>query len=117
MINPELLEKITVSLRQPDIEKVILFGSYANGMPGEESDLDLLVITADKEIPQSHKEKTIMYLRVNDYIGKFRTIIPIDLLVFSNGMFRKFKEMNSMFAQEILNNGVVLYEKPDQGMA
>jgi predicted nucleotidyltransferase len=25
-------------------DKVILFGSYANGNPGEDSDLDLLVI-------------------------------------------------------------------------
>jgi uncharacterized protein len=117
MISPELLEKITISLQQPDIEKVIMFGSYANGVPGEDSDLDLLVITADKDIPKSHKDKTIMYLRVNEYIGKFRNIIPIDLLVFSNGMFLKFKELNSMFAQEILNNGVVLYEKSDKGMA
>ena len=117
MINAELLNKITVSLQQPDIEKVILFGSYANGVPGDESDLDLLVITADADIPKSHREKTIMFLRVNEYIGKFRNIIPIDLLVFSNGMFQKFKELNSMFAQEILNNGVVLYEKSDQRMA
>jgi uncharacterized protein len=117
MISDELLNKITISLQQPDIEKVIVFGSYANGVPGEDSDLDLLVITSDKDIPKSYTDKTTMYLRVNKYIGEFRNIIPIDLLVFSNGMFRKFKELNSMFAQEILTNGVVLYEKSDKGMA
>jgi predicted nucleotidyltransferase len=33
-------------------DKVILFGSYANGNPGEDSDLDLLVI---KDMPQIRK--------------------------------------------------------------
>lgn len=52
------LELIIERLRLLSVYKVILFGSYACGMPGKDSDIDLLVVTNDDFMPQSYKEKS-----------------------------------------------------------
>jgi Predicted nucleotidyltransferases len=54
-------------------EKVILFGSYASGSPGENSDLDLLVV---KDMPQKRHQRG---REIRKHIRG--TGIPIDLLV------------------------------------
>jgi hypothetical protein len=35
---------------------------------------------------------------------------PVDLIVHTQPMHRKFIEMNSLFAREVLEEGIVLYE-------
>lgn len=51
--------------------KIILFGSYAYGQPGECSDIDLLVVTDDEFVPQNFGEKNRLYLKVSDLITDF----------------------------------------------
>jgi uncharacterized protein len=104
---PSLIEKL--KLTQP--EKIILFGSYAYGEPTEESDLDILVVTGDEFIPSSFAEKSRIYLRIARSITDVRSAFPIDLIVHTKAMHRKFIEMNSSFARELLTKGKVLYEK------
>ncbi len=91
-------------------EKIILFGSYAYGTVGPNSDIDLLVVTDSKEFPKNYKEKTDTYLTVSRVIRDIRRQVPIDLIVHTKSMHRKFIELGSMFSKEILQRGVVLYE-------
>jgi len=45
MIEREKIEEIVLKIAQEyDPDKIILFGSYANGIPDEHSDLDLLIM-------------------------------------------------------------------------
>lgn len=104
---PELVEK----LKQTQPEKIILFGSYAYGEPSEESDLDILVVTGDEIIPSSFSEKSQIYLRVSRVISDIKKEFPIDLIVHTKAMHRRFVENNSLFARELLLKGKVLYEK------
>ena len=109
MVNIQELKHEIVELLKPlDLEKVILFGSYAYGTPNEDSDIDLYVVTKDEFIPQSYKEKSVIYLSVSRQIRGLRKKNAIDLLVHTKAMADKFKELNSSFSKELLSKGKVL---------
>jgi uncharacterized protein len=92
-------------------EKIILFGSYANGEPDENSDIDILVVTSDDNIPTSFAEKSRIYLKVSHSISEIRREFPVDLIVHTRAMHQQFIEINSLFSRELLTTGKVLYEK------
>ena len=106
---PLLIEKL--KLTNP--EKIILFGSYAYGEPSTGSDLDILVVTGDDVIPSSFSEKSLIYLRISKAITELKKEFPIDLIVHTRAMHRRFIEKDSLFARELLTKGKVIYEKND----
>jgi uncharacterized protein len=106
---PALIEQ----LKQTSPEKIILFGSYAYGEPSNDSDIDILVVTKDEFIPSSFREKSLIYLKISKTISDIKTQFPVDLIVHTKSMHELFVEINSLFAQEILTKGKVLYERND----
>ena len=107
---PLIVEK----LKSTHPEKIILFGSYAYGEPNEESDIDILVVTTEEKIPKNFSEKSQVYLRVSKSIAEIKKEIPIDLIVHTKKMHEKFIELDSIFSQELLQKGRILYEKNHQ---
>jgi len=105
MLTDNIKKEIINSLKLLDLEKVILFGSYAYGSPTDDSDIDLLIVTNDDFIPQNFAEKMSLKLKIANEIDSIREEIPVDLLVYTKPMFKKFVELNSMFAREILSKG------------
>jgi len=101
-IKLEIIER----LKPLNINKIILFGSYAYGTPHKDSDIDLYVVTNDNFIPQSWREKNEIYLKVSTLIKDIMKIYPTDLIVHTQAMYKNFKDMNSLFSKNILNNGV-----------
>jgi len=95
----------------------LLFGSYATGVRHEDSDIDLLVVTNDDFIPTTFKEKNDLFLSVNSKIRDIAQKVPVDLLVYTHPMYRKFVETGSSFSREILNKGIILYESNNKRMA
>lgn len=110
MFTNKEIQEVTEHLKKPEVEKVILFGSYAVGKQSQYSDLDLMVITKDTFIPDSFSQKSAIYIKINNYITEYRKKYPIDLVVFTHGMYEKFVSLKSIFSIEILENGKVLYE-------
>ena len=108
---PALIEK----LKTTKPEKIILFGSYAYGVPSPDSDLDILVVTGDNFIPSSFSEKSKIYLKISQSISEIKKEFPIDLIVHTKAMHQLFIEINSLFARELISKGKVLYEKNLQG--
>jgi len=106
-------QEIITVLKKDNPLKIIVFGSYASGTEKESSDLDLYVITRDNYIPQNYKEKIKLKCAISESLDPLRRHFPIDLIVHTLPMHEKFKEMDSSFAREILNNGEVLYEADD----
>lgn len=98
-------------------EKIILFGSYASGKEDDDSDIDLLVVTDDNFYPSSYREKMDYYLNVSKNLRELRKEYPVDLIVHTRPMHEKFIQMDSSFARDILNNGIVLYEKDNRRLA
>ena len=85
-------------------QKVILFGSYAYGVPHPDSDIDLLVVMPFKG-------------RVHEQAVKIRkglkSSLPIDLLVRTPEQVRERVEMEDFFMREIVDQGKILYETND----
>jgi predicted nucleotidyltransferase len=113
----QIIIGITDTLKGQGVEKIILFGSYAYGVPGEDSDLDIIVVTHDNFMPSSNREKMELHHKYNLLIRKFRKDIPIDMLVYTRLMYQKVLESRNVFITEINKKGKVLYEAADQGMA
>jgi predicted nucleotidyltransferase len=82
-------------------EKVILFGSYAQGNANLDSDVDLLIV-ADFEGRSIDKSVQIRL--------KLRPAFPVDLLVRTPEKIRQRLEMGDQFIKDILKEGKVLYE-------
>jgi uncharacterized protein len=97
-------------LKKINPAKVILFGSHAEGTASAGSDLDLLVVVNDDRLPQSYREKEQIYLEVARLLRDVRGMISIDLIVHTRPMYARFVEMNSLFARELQEDGVLLYE-------
>ncbi len=111
MLTEDLKTQLIERLIATDPHKIILFGSYSHGAPGPESDVDLLVVTDDDFLPRDFAEKNAIYLRVSNAITEIEKQIPIDLIVHTKAMHRKFIEMESLFSRMITTSGKVLYEK------
>ena len=109
MIIEEVEKEIVNRLSKVEkILKIILFGSYAYGTSGKNSDIDLLVVIDKDEYPKSFKEKSENYLEVSRAIRSIEEDVPIDLLVYTKPEFEKFVELDSLFSRKILSDGRVL---------
>lgn len=99
-------------LKGLDLDKVILFGSMADGTCKADSDIDLYVVTRDEFVPASWSEQNRLYLSVSRRLRELRKHYPIDLIVHTRAMHRKFVTMQSSFAREVMTKGVALYGNP-----
>ena len=110
MINIEnMKQEIIKHLKPLDIDKIILFGSYAYGTTHQDSDIDLYVVTNDNYIPQSFDEKMNLKLKISRALKDLQVIVPIDVITHTKKMHEKFIEINSSFSREILQNGIKIY--------
>jgi len=84
-------------------DKIILFGSYADGKPTDDSDLDLLVIKAS-ELPRP--QRTVLVRKM-----LYGAMIPIDLIVYTPEEIAEFEESKFSFVYEVLKTGKTIYER------
>lgn len=100
---PQATRKIVSALKP---EKIILFGSYANGNPTPDSDVDLLIIM---EIRSNYKET---YRMVSSLL--YPRQFPVDIIIKTPQEVEeaiKGGKDNSFFIREILKTGRVLYDR------
>jgi uncharacterized protein len=104
MINTVLINDITLKIASKfNPEKIILFGSYAQGSADKNSDIDLLIIQ-DTELPS--------YKRGNDIrLSLIGTKMPIDILVYTRNEFEREKNDKYSFLSSALKTSKVLYER------
>ena len=86
-------------------DKIILFGSYANGTQKEDSDIDLLIIQDTDLPPQKRGFEIRMSL-----IG---LMMPFDILIYTKSEFEQEKENKYSFLSSAIQNSKVLYERAD----
>lgn len=88
-----------------DVEQIFLFGSYAYGIPTDESDIDLCVITSSNTI---RKRDLLKAMRKS--ISGVATL-PVDLLLFNKEEFFDRVNLNATMEHKIATEGVSLYGK------
>jgi len=89
-----------------DAHRVILFGSYARGQAGENSDVDLLVV-AESDLPRFKRSRELYKL--------FRPYpFAMDLLVYTPQEVERGKRSPLSFVSAVLRNGKTLYVRRDR---
>ena len=96
----ERIKQLLIEVEKP--QKIILFGSYAYGIPNEDSDIDVLVISQYKE-PRRKRG-----LNARQALAKL--LLPIDIVFYTQEEVEKMKEASLAFITSIIQKGKVIYE-------
>lgn len=99
-------EIVQILVRECQPEKIILFGSYANGKANDDSDLDLAIVK-NSDLPQ-HK-RSIEFRKALRAGGR-RWLFGMDILVYTPEEIKTFEHSPTSLIHEILTNGKMLYE-------
>lgn len=83
-------------------EKVILFGSYAWGKPGPDSDVDFFIVKRTKNSFELARE-------IDSSI--FPRPFPLDLLVYTPQQVKQREKLGDFFILDILSKGKILYAR------
>jgi len=102
----ELLQRL-IERVQP--ERVVLFGSYADGTATDESDIDLLVILESDLRRDRRQEAISRALRPRR--------VPLDILAYTPDEVQRCLEMPTSFVGHILATGKVLYDRHSRRVA
>ena len=86
-------------------DKIILFGSYAYGQPGPDSDYDLLIIKDSTARPIDRRVEVGMALL------PILKETPVEPLVLTPAELDDRLKIGDQFFREIVNKGKVLYER------
>ena len=88
--------------------KAILFGSWAHGVVGPDSDIDLLIVLNQKGLSQDYAEVLNNRRKLSRRLRKLRKKIPIDLFVYTKDEWEFIKQSGSSFYKNIEEHGVEL---------
>ncbi|MEP6757179.1 MAG: nucleotidyltransferase domain-containing protein [Chthonomonadales bacterium] len=106
MITSEDIQSLCDSIAQTfHPEQIILFGSYANGSPNVDSDVDILVV-------MDHDGKNAQ--QAAKILTKIKPKFPVDFVVRSPEQLSKRLALNDFFLRDVVVRGRVLYAAPDQ---
>jgi predicted nucleotidyltransferase len=83
-----------VTAQRSDIVKIGYFGSYARGDWGVGSDLDIIAVIKNTEIPFNERSAKWNVSKIP---------VPVDLLVYTEDEFESLKERNTNFYRVIKN--------------
>jgi len=83
--------------------QIILFGSYANGKPDEQSDIDLLIV---KQTSYKFHQRVVDVRRI---ISNLRKGLGIDILVLTPEELNSRIELGDQFLENIVKQGKLLY--------
>ena len=90
----------------PAGSRVILFGSYAKGVAGPDSDLDFLVV--EPQVQDRFNEMFRLRKALEPVLGG--QILPVDVIVMRENRFRETKEVPNTLSNEVSLKGRV-YER------
>jgi uncharacterized protein len=98
----KIKDLVAVIVEGFDPERIILFGSWAWGSPGPDSDVDVLVIKKTNNSRQLARQ-------IDGSL--FPRLFPLDILVYNPDQLEERTRSGDFFVKDILDNGKVLYDK------
>ena len=87
-------------------EEIILYGSFAYGVPDENSDIDLLII---KETPKRPLDRMTLIHRIVDIRDSYYP--AFSPIILTPEEIKQRLEISDQFIEEILTRGEVLYAR------
>jgi len=102
-ITPDKIKEVSKKIaKEFHPEKIILFGSWAWGNPGPDSDVDLFIIKSTEDTRKTARE-------IDGWL--FPRPFPLDLVVYTSEQVEKRKNSGDFFINDILDKGTLLYAK------
>ena len=83
--------------------RIVLFGSHAYGRPGEDSDIDFLVVMPSKKRPVERAAEVSQSLHFYPF--------PMDIIVRTPQEIHRRLQIGDPFYKEIMGRGKILYER------
>ena len=102
----EISGEIVERLKPLEPDKIILFGSYADGNPTDESDIDLFLLKDNLKIEEIRSYQRAARKRIRDLIYKYK--IGFDILSAPTEEIKKREDY--FYKVDILQKGKILYE-------
>ena len=103
-VTKEKVDAVVENIRQNDhLKKIILFGSYVRGESGQNSDLDILVIT-DDQVKNTREESVRIRRSLKDIV------MPMDIIVIQESRFISLQDQPGLIFREAVRNGKIVYE-------
>jgi predicted nucleotidyltransferase len=96
----QLIERITCRFAP---RKIVLFGSYSVGRPGQDSDIDLLIVM-DVEGSTRQRANEIDLLMAD-------RVIPMDFIVLTPEQYERQKNVIGTIVHQAERQGKVIYER------
>lgn len=103
-IREEIREMVRRIVKQCAPEKVVLFGSYARGTAGPDSDVDLMVVM---HVVGSRRRERLRIRQALHAMG-----LPKDVVVATPDEVERFRDVPGSLIAPALREGQVLYERP-----
>jgi uncharacterized protein len=100
------ISQIVERIKSEQPEKIILFGSYANGNADDGSDIDLFVIK-NMGVNEIRNFRINLKLKLWDLIKEWN--IPVDIIVDNQERINQRIADGDLFYREIFSNGRVIY--------
>ena len=107
LTDEQLQEMVQVIVSEVNTDMIILFGSYANGNPKEDSDVDLIVIKSDPFTPE--RSRISEEVRLWEALSGFK--IPKDILVYYQADVEYWRDSKNNVLAQALRNGNILYQR------
>ncbi len=106
MISQNKIDDIVNKIAQNyNPEKILLFGSYANGQPNDESDLDFIIIK-DTDKPRHKRGREVRKFLIG-------SMVPIDIKIYTPDEFESEQKSGYSFLSSIIKGTKLLYERKD----
>jgi len=94
---------VTRILAQSQPERVLVFGSYARGTEGPDSDVDVLVV---EDTVERRRDRSVCLRKALRGLG-----VPVDVLVATPEDLRRYGDAIGLIYRTALAEGVVVYER------
>ncbi len=99
-----IAEMVRRIVEEFDPQKIILFGSYARGVAGPDSDVDLLVVMP---VQGSRRQKRVAIRTALSGMG-----LAKDVIVVTPEEAERYRDLAGTIVRPALREGKVLYERP-----
>lgn len=109
MITSKQIQEVTdIIVEEIQPEKVLLFGSYAAGVPNKHSDIDIIVVVK-KELEKNNRIENVVRLNMKTALPNL--LFPKDFKMYSLEEYLRLKENKYSFLGNALENAKTLYER------
>ena len=109
MITSKQIQEIAdIIVEEIQPEKILLFGSYASGIPNKHSDVDIIVIVNEK---LEKKKRIDILTKLNLKTALPDLMFPKDFKMYSLNEYAELKENKYSFLFSALQNAKTLYER------